>query len=289
MNVNPLGAPAPAVESLSITTYRQQPVVTTALLAQLYGTEPQYINKNHERNADRFVAGKHFIKLEGEALREFKRSLTVSKTVSEIPVRTRHLLLWTERGAARHAKMLDTDQAWEVFERLEDCYFSVKPAIIEPALPSDELTKEQHAILRRLMILRFPYVHDNSPTARLVQDRFQCQRLSEIPASRFLEACTFILNLPSKRPRVKRPSPAAALPAPAAALPSAAFFNTPKGQASRWLLVVDVHGALYGNRLADNSFIFDPATLPEIIREPAGLVSKSLLPAIATACIERMR
>ena len=139
------------------------------------------------------------------------------------------------------------------------------------------------------MILRFPYVHDNSPTARLVQDRFQCQRLSEIPASRFLEACTFILNLPSNRPRVKRPSPAAALPAPAAALPSAAFFNTPKGQASRWLLVVDVHGALYGNRLADNSFIFDPATLPEIIREPAGLVSKSLLPAIATACIERMR
>lgn len=101
MNVNPLGAPAPAVESLSITTYRQQPVVTTALLAQLYGTEPQYINKNHERNADRFVAGKHFIKLEGEALREFKRSLTVSKTVSEIPVRTRHLLLWTERGATR--------------------------------------------------------------------------------------------------------------------------------------------------------------------------------------------
>ncbi|EDX9917141.1 ORF6N domain-containing protein, partial [Salmonella enterica] len=26
--------------------------------------------------------------------------------------------------AARHAKMLETDQAWEVFEKLEDCYFS---------------------------------------------------------------------------------------------------------------------------------------------------------------------
>ncbi|EMX6652828.1 ORF6N domain-containing protein, partial [Salmonella enterica] len=34
------------------------------------------------------------------------------------------LILWTERGAARHAKMLETDQAWEVFEKLEDCYFS---------------------------------------------------------------------------------------------------------------------------------------------------------------------
>ncbi|EPW0481128.1 ORF6N domain-containing protein, partial [Escherichia coli] len=35
-------------------------------------------------------------------------------------------ILWTERGAARHAKMLETDRAWEVFEKLEDCYFSQK-------------------------------------------------------------------------------------------------------------------------------------------------------------------
>ncbi|MGK4751661.1 ORF6N domain-containing protein, partial [Salmonella enterica] len=26
----------------------------------------------------------------------------------------------------RHAKMLETEQAWEVFEKLEDCYFSQK-------------------------------------------------------------------------------------------------------------------------------------------------------------------
>ncbi|EJY7180079.1 ORF6N domain-containing protein, partial [Salmonella enterica] len=39
---------------------------------------------------------------------------------------------------ARHAKMLETDQAWEVFEKLEDCYFSQKqPATtrqVEPAV-----------------------------------------------------------------------------------------------------------------------------------------------------------
>ncbi|EEK9283034.1 ORF6N domain-containing protein, partial [Salmonella enterica subsp. enterica] len=35
------------------------------------------------------------------------------------------------RGAARHAKMLETDQAWEVFEKLEDCYFSQKnPSVL---------------------------------------------------------------------------------------------------------------------------------------------------------------
>ncbi|EFI89744.1 hypothetical protein HMPREF9551_01222 [Escherichia coli MS 196-1] len=39
-----------------------------------------------------------------------------------------HLFLWTARGAARHAKILETEKAWEVFEKLEDCYFDRKPA-----------------------------------------------------------------------------------------------------------------------------------------------------------------
>ncbi|EPT6592756.1 phage antirepressor Ant, partial [Escherichia coli] len=42
----------------------------------------------------------------------------------QISPKARSLILWTERGAARHAKMLETDQAWDVFEKLEDCYFS---------------------------------------------------------------------------------------------------------------------------------------------------------------------
>ena len=132
MNATPLGAPAPAVESLSVITYQQQPVITTDLLAKLYGTGPDNIHDNFRKNADRFVDGKHFIKLEGEALREFKKSLTGSNPVSEIPRQARHFILWTERGAARHAKMLDTEQAWEVFEKLEDCYFSVKATPTSP-------------------------------------------------------------------------------------------------------------------------------------------------------------
>ncbi|HBN7434245.1 TPA: hypothetical protein L3523_003754 [Escherichia coli] len=50
----------------------------------------------------------------------------------QISPKTRSLILWTERGAARHAKMLETDQAWEVFEKLEDCYFNKKQP---PAAP----------------------------------------------------------------------------------------------------------------------------------------------------------
>ncbi len=39
---------------------------------------------------------------------------------------TRNLYLWTERGANRHCKILDTDKAWEQFDSLEETYFRVK-------------------------------------------------------------------------------------------------------------------------------------------------------------------
>ncbi|EEC7656851.1 TPA: ORF6N domain-containing protein [Escherichia coli] len=112
-----------SVETLSPITHNQIPVITTELLAQLYGTETNNIKVNYTRNAERFVCGKHYFKLEGTELREFKNKVTQSNLVAP---RTKHLILWTERGAARHAKMLETDQAWEVFEKLEDCYFSQK-------------------------------------------------------------------------------------------------------------------------------------------------------------------
>ncbi|EEA9092864.1 ORF6N domain-containing protein [Salmonella enterica subsp. enterica] len=114
-----------SVESLSVISHSNIPVITTELLAKLYGTEPDYIRKNYTRNIERFAAGKHYFLLEGEELRSFKHSMSLRPSV-KIARNVRSLILWTERGAARHAKMLETDQAWEVFEKLEDCYFSQK-------------------------------------------------------------------------------------------------------------------------------------------------------------------
>ncbi|EDZ1759251.1 ORF6N domain-containing protein [Salmonella enterica] len=126
-----------SAETLSPITHNQIPVITTELLAQLYGTETNNIKVNFSRNSDRFVCGKHYFKIEGDELRAMKHEVTQSNSV-KIARNVRSLILWTERGAARHAKMLETDQAWEVFEKLEDCYFSQKqPATtrqVEPAV-----------------------------------------------------------------------------------------------------------------------------------------------------------
>ncbi|MDQ9306273.1 ORF6N domain-containing protein, partial [Escherichia marmotae] len=123
-----------SVNTLPAITHNQIPVITTELLAQLYGTEAINIQVNHTRNRERFIEGKHFFKIEGTELREFKNRLTDSKSVAK---RARSLVLWTERGAARHAKMLETDQAWEVFEKLEDCYFSQKQPPAKQSSPTE--------------------------------------------------------------------------------------------------------------------------------------------------------
>lgn len=124
-----------SVENLSPITHNQIPVITTELLAHLYGADVNSIQQNHKRNSVRFIEGKHFFKVMGEELKNLR--LTVSQL--QISPKTRTLILWTERGAARHAKMLETDQAWEVFEKLEDCYFSHKqpPATQNSPTPND--------------------------------------------------------------------------------------------------------------------------------------------------------
>ena len=115
-----------SVKNLSPVTYNQIPVITTELLARLYGTETIRIQQNHHENKSRFIEGKHFFKAVGDELRNLRLVLNESQNEVRISPKTRSLILWTERGAARHAKMLETDQAWEVFEKLEDCYFSQK-------------------------------------------------------------------------------------------------------------------------------------------------------------------
>ncbi|MGE4755383.1 ORF6N domain-containing protein [Yersinia enterocolitica] len=129
MNIEISASTLPAIQHNNI------PVVTTELLAQLYGTDPIRIQQNYSRNEGRFVVGKHFIKLEGSELSVFKKGFKELTSLKIVSQNARHLILWTERGAARHAKMLETNQAWEVFEKLEDCYFSQNK---EHRLPSPQ-------------------------------------------------------------------------------------------------------------------------------------------------------
>ena len=113
-------------------SWNDERVLTTAQLAEFYETSTDNIWQNFKRNRDRFVDGKHFFKLEGDDLEKLR--LTICQ--EQISSMARTAYLWTKRGAARHAKMLNTDKAWEVFEALEDNYFD------RPAIAPDKTTSE---------------------------------------------------------------------------------------------------------------------------------------------------
>lgn len=115
--------------SLPITELNEQRVLTTAQLAECYGTDTNTITQNFKRNKDRYEEGKHYICLKGEDLRAFKSEMTNCHFAKNLNV----LYLWTERGCLLHAKSLNTDKAWEVYDILVDNYFtSAKIVTITP-------------------------------------------------------------------------------------------------------------------------------------------------------------
>ena len=110
-------------------TYQEKRVTTTKQLAAFYGSKEGSIQENYRANKERFEEGKHYIKITGSQVTDFVRYSGILTT--EIPEATTVLMLWTEKGAARHAKMLTTEKAWEVFEELEDVYFRVKQSPVD--------------------------------------------------------------------------------------------------------------------------------------------------------------
>lgn len=108
------------MNDLQITEYKNIRVLTTQQIAEAYETETQVITNNFNRNKDRYAEGKHFICLTGDELREFKTANQNDLSLK----RVNQLYLWTEKGAFLHAKSLNTDKAWEVYDRLVDNYFN---------------------------------------------------------------------------------------------------------------------------------------------------------------------
>lgn len=94
-------------------------ILTTAQLAAFYETTERRISENFNRNKARYVAGKHYFCLEGDELKAFGDSYAESVSVERVP----KLYLWTEKGALLHAKSLNTDKAWERYEKLVDDYY----------------------------------------------------------------------------------------------------------------------------------------------------------------------
>lgn len=118
-----------------------QRVLTTQQLAGAYDTTASKIIYNFNYNKERYILGKHYIEVTGEELRSMKRTYENQMSFKY----AKALYLWTEKGALLHAKSLNTDKAWEVYDYLVDFYFRAK----------EELAKQEAQPERPWFIRRF--------------------------------------------------------------------------------------------------------------------------------------
>ncbi|EQC1537802.1 ORF6N domain-containing protein [Clostridium botulinum] len=124
----------PVAKKIQPVEIKGQRVLTTEQLGEVYEVEEVRIRQGFSRNQDKFQEGKHYFKLQGEELKQFKREY-----LKDTSLKLNSLMLWTERGANRHCKILDTDKAWEQFDNLEETYFRVKEKNLPPMSIEDIL------------------------------------------------------------------------------------------------------------------------------------------------------
>lgn len=119
-------------------------VLTTKQIANMYGTEPEIINNNFLRNKSKYVQEKHFIAVSGEEMRLLKTSHQFDGELKRVS----RAYFWTEKGALLHAKSLNTDKAWEVYDYLVDFYFRAKEKAPEnqPPVPQTYREKRETAL-----------------------------------------------------------------------------------------------------------------------------------------------
>ncbi len=115
--------------ALPLIEWKDVRVVTTETLAAGYGVDDNNIRKNLSNNRNRFVEGVHIHTLKGEELKQYRNLV---KDIHSVNKHTSQQILWTEKGAARMSKIVDSDEAWSFFEKMEDAYFRPAPIKVSP-------------------------------------------------------------------------------------------------------------------------------------------------------------
>lgn len=143
---------------------------------------------------------------------------------SQISTKIRVLILYTNRGCARHAKSLNTDRAWDMYELLEETFFAVVKTDHPVTLNDAPISPEQRAELKLIVDSKAGMV------PKAVQRRaykeiwtrfnrhFHIAEYKQLPCSRMDEARDFLLSMQVNAGKIEA-LPQAALPVPCAAHP----------------------------------------------------------------------
>lgn len=145
------------MQQLQVIEHDARRVLTTSQLADSFDTNSKIIARNFQRNQGHYEPGNHYYVLAGEDLKAFKASRPDDANLKYVSV----LYLWTEAGAWLHAKSLNTQRAWEAYQKLIDSYYKLSEQMrvtqanvksTSPLIPT-ELTEALNKFESRLIAL----------------------------------------------------------------------------------------------------------------------------------------
>lgn len=112
-------------------------------IAEIHGMEPKHVRELIKRNANRFRVNVDSIDLKKEVVQNDNFTICSQLGYSRAETsRAKNIYILSERGYGKLVKIMDTDQAWEVYEKLLDEYFELRDGRrAKASVPDDESRK----------------------------------------------------------------------------------------------------------------------------------------------------
>lgn len=121
--------------------------ISDKTIAEVHRMEIKHVRELINRNANRFENGKDIIDLKVVVLND-DNLLTGQLGYSRMQIsKAEHIYILSERGYAKLIKIMDTDLAWEIHDKLIDEYFELREYYKKPLSPMEQLRLHQQAIL----------------------------------------------------------------------------------------------------------------------------------------------
>lgn len=139
-----------------------QKVVTDKMVAEIHDMQAKHVRENINKNIKRFKENIDFIDLAQRVGEVGTLEVLLNMGYAKQSItQAEHIYLLSERGYAKLIKIMDTDLAWEIHDKLIDEYFELREEK-ENTINLDGLSTEMKALIMQDKKLQIVVNHVNS-------------------------------------------------------------------------------------------------------------------------------
>ena len=132
--------------------------LTDKTISEIHNQPTREIRKSINRNIKRFKKNIDFIDLKDG--NKITNNLLVSLGYSKMEIsKATNIYLLSERGYAKLIKIMDTDLAWEIHDKLIDEYFTMRQQIKQQVVSVEQVTQMiNEAVTKQVMVMMNPII-----------------------------------------------------------------------------------------------------------------------------------